>query len=100
MTGIASLALFLLGLVLGVPVVVEYASTGLVPRFPTAFLAAALMILSGVFLLMGVLLHGQAKIRRETSRLFYLQQPAPVWSGGNATGPCPPPVTENRRWAT
>ena len=60
---------------------VEYAGSGLVPRFPTAFLAASLMVLAGVFLLMGVLLHGQAKARRETSRLFYLRQTAPPWSG-------------------
>lgn len=80
-TGAVSLLLFLLGLLLGLPVVVEYATSGLVPRFPTAFLAASLMVLSGVFLLMGVLLHGQARARRETSRLFYLRLPAPPWSG-------------------
>ncbi|MFE7631508.1 glycosyltransferase [Kocuria sp. NPDC057446] len=83
-TGAVALALFALGLVLGLPVVAEFASTGLVPRFPTAFLAASLVILAGVFLLMGVLLSGQAKIRRETSRLFYLRQPAPPWSGEDA----------------
>ncbi|MEX5300148.1 glycosyltransferase [Kocuria sp. CPCC 205292] len=83
-TGAVSLALFLLGLALGLPVVVEFAGTGLVPRFPTAFLAASLVVLAGVFLLMGVLLSGQAKIRRETSRLFYLRHPAPPWSGGEA----------------
>ncbi|GAA1770718.1 glycosyltransferase [Kocuria aegyptia] len=82
-TGAFSLALFVLGLALGLPVVAEFASTGLVPRFPTAFLAASLVILAGVFLLMGVLLSGQAKIRREASRLFYLRQPAPPWSGGD-----------------
>lgn len=85
-SGAVSLALFLLGLVLGLPVVLEFAGTGLVPRFPTAFLAASLMVLAGVFLLMGVLLSGQAKIRRETSRLFYLRHPAPPWSGGEAPG--------------
>ena len=79
--------------------VVEFAGTGLVPRFPTAFLAAAVMILSGVFLLMGVLLHGQAKIRRETSRLFYLRQPAPPWSCQGETRSCPPPAADQRRWA-
>ncbi|WP_298584925.1 glycosyltransferase [uncultured Kocuria sp.] len=82
-TGAVSLALFLLGLVLGLPVVLEFAGTGLVPRFPTAFLAASLVVLAGVFLLMGVLLSGQAKIRRETSRLFYLRHPAPPWNGGD-----------------
>lgn len=98
-TGVVSLALFLLGLVLGLPVVVEFAGTGLVPRFPTAFLAASLVLLAGVFLLMGVLLQGQAKIRRETSRLFYLRQPAPPWSGGDDPGRSAPPAGDERRWA-
>ncbi|MFF0944537.1 glycosyltransferase [Kocuria sp. CPCC 205300] len=98
-TGAVSLALFLLGLVLGLPVVVEFAGTGLVPRFPTAFLAASLVLLAGVFLLMGVLLHGQAKIRRETSRLFYLCLPAPPWSGGDHPRRSAPPAGDERRWA-
>lgn len=76
-TGLFSGILAALGLVFGVPVIVEYFQTGMVPRFPTAFLASALFILSGVFLLMGVLLNGQVKIRREASRLFYLRLPAP-----------------------
>lgn len=96
-TGAVSLALFLLGLVLGLPVVAEFAGTGLVPRFPTAFLAASLMILAGVFLLMGVLLSGQAKIRRETARLFYLQQPAPPWNGGDGQDRTGSVGTERRR---
>lgn len=98
-TGAVSLALFLLGLVLGLPVVVEFAGTRLVPRFPTAFLAASLVLLAGVFLLMGVLLQGQAKIRREISRLFYLRQPAPPWSGGDDPGRSAPPAGDERRWA-
>lgn len=98
-TGAVSLALFLLGLLLGLPVVVEFAGTGLVPRFPTAFLAASLVLLAGVFLLMGVLLHGQAKIRRETSRLFYLCLPAPPWSGGDDPRRSAPPAGDERRWA-
>ncbi|KLU11073.1 glycosyltransferase [Kocuria sp. SM24M-10] len=97
--GAASFVLFVLGLVLGLPVVVEFAGTGLVPRFPTAFLAASLVVLAGVFLLMGVLLHGQAKIRRETSRLFYLRLPAPPWSGGAAADHPVPPTAQRRRWA-
>lgn len=98
-TGAVSLALFLLGLLLGLPVVAEFAGTGLVPRFPTAFLAASLMILAGVFLLMGVLLSGQAKIRRETSRLFYLRQPAPPWSGGGVPGRAGAHGVDDRRQA-
>ncbi|MFI7583650.1 glycosyltransferase [Kocuria sp. M1N1S27] len=85
-TGLLSGLFFLLGLGFGLPVIVEFAGTGLVPRFPTAFLAAALVLLAGVFLLMGVLLQGQAKIRREAARLFYLQFPAPA---AGSTGSAP-----------
>ncbi|MEX5293935.1 glycosyltransferase [Kocuria sp. CPCC 205268] len=96
-TGAVSAALFVLGLVLGLPVVLEFAGTGLVPRFPTAFLAASLVLLAGVFLLMGVLLSGQAKIRRETSRLFYLRLPAPPWNGGDVPGRARPRDAEHRQ---
>ena len=37
----------IIGLILGVPVIVEFAQTGLVPRFPTAILAVAFMFLCG-----------------------------------------------------
>ncbi|MEX3510695.1 glycosyltransferase [Kocuria carniphila] len=78
-TSIFSILLATLGLVFGLPVVAEYFQTGMVPRFPTAFLASALFILAGVFLLMGVLLNGQVMMRREGSRLFYLRLPAPPY---------------------
>lgn len=37
--GLIALICFIVGLVLGIPVIVEYANTGLVQRFPTAILA-------------------------------------------------------------
>lgn len=85
-TGVFSALLALLALIFGVPVVWEFFETGLVPRFPRAILASALFILSGVFLLMGVLLNGQVKIRREASRLFYLRLPAPPYGAIFADG--------------
>ena len=78
--GFVSAALSTLGLVLGLPVVLEFANTGLVPRFPTAILASGLAILSGVFLLMGVLLEGLATLRNDVKRLHYLQHRAPSGS--------------------
>src|SRR5262249_43586559 len=41
--GLIALVLLALSLVLGAPIVLTYIETGLVPRFPTAILAASLM---------------------------------------------------------
>lgn len=58
-------ALFLVvGLALGVPVVAEYMSTGLVERLPTAFLAATLVSLSALSLACGLVLDSVAKSSR------------------------------------
>lgn len=70
--------LFVLGMVLGIPVVIEFAQTGLVLRFPTAFLAASVMVLSLLTLIIGILLDGLRKIRQENTRIAYMSFPAPV----------------------
>lgn len=57
-------ALLLLGLVAGVPVVVEYLHTGLVPRLPTAVLAASLVFLCGLSLATGLVLDTVANADR------------------------------------
>jgi glycosyltransferase involved in cell wall biosynthesis len=61
---------------LGVPVVAEYAGTGLVLRFPTAILAAALQILAFIFLTAGIVLDSVSRLRREARVLAYLAIPA------------------------
>ncbi|MFB9777274.1 glycosyltransferase [Brevibacterium otitidis] len=61
-----------LSLILGIPVVLEFLSTGLVPRFPTAFLAAILMLLAFLLGSIGLVLDGIRRGRRETARLHYL----------------------------
>ncbi len=78
--GLVAATLGVIALVLGLPVVWSFLHTGLVPRLPTALLAAALMILAGVFLVLGVLLNGLVMSRRETSRLCYLRFPAPPFA--------------------
>lgn len=75
--GVLSAAVFLIGAALGLPVVVEYAQTGLVPRFPTAFLAASVVLLSVLMLIIGILLDGLRKVRQENTRIAYMAQPAP-----------------------
>ena len=69
--GIALIGM-LLSLLLGVPVIYEFTQTGLVPRFPTAILASAIMVLSGVFLLAGIIIESISQSRLEQKRLHYL----------------------------
>jgi glycosyltransferase involved in cell wall biosynthesis len=63
--------------VLGIPVILDYAHTGLVPRFPTAILASALVVIAVISLATGLILDVVAHVRREAKRLVYLQHPAP-----------------------
>ena len=65
-----------LSLIFGLPVVWEFWQTGLVPRFPTAILATALMGLAFLLGSVGLTLDGLRRARRETSRLVYLSLPA------------------------
>lgn len=79
----ALLALFLalVAIALGTPVILEYLDTGLVPRFPTAILASALMVIAVISLATGAILDLVAHVRREAKRLAYLQHPAPTRPG-------------------
>ena len=74
--GVAGL-LALLGVILAVPLVITYAQTGLVPRFPTAILVTGLMILAALSLFAGLILDTVVRGRREVRRLAYLAHPAP-----------------------
>ena len=73
------IALFLaLGAVgISIPVIIEYLDTGLVPRFPTAILASATMLLAFLSLFAGLILDSVARARRETKWLRYLEYSAP-----------------------
>lgn len=53
------------GLCAGIPVATEYFTTGLVPRFPTAILAAALMFMAALSLATGFILDAVAKVERK-----------------------------------
>lgn len=74
--GIAVL-LALFSILLGYPVVLEFMETGLVPRFPTAILASAVMVIASLSLMAGVILDTVTRGRREMKRLAYLSHPAP-----------------------
>ena len=74
---LAGLALLLLGVLLGVPVVLEFLATGLVPRLPTAVLATGLVLLSFLSFAAGLILDSVARGRKEIKRLAYLAIPPP-----------------------
>ncbi|WP_407354312.1 glycosyltransferase family 2 protein [Luteimonas sp. R10] len=76
--GTISIALLVLAFVLSVPLLVTYAQTGLVPRFPTAILTAALLVLSALSLTVGLILDSVARGRKELRALAYLRYRAPA----------------------
>jgi hypothetical protein len=75
--GLAATLLGLTAVLLAVPIFITYLETGLVPRFPTAILAASIMLLAFLSLVCGFVLDTVTVGRRETKRLSYLQIAAP-----------------------
>lgn len=71
--GVIGAGLALASVGLGAPLVVEFLETGLVPRFPTAILAASIMQLAVLSLVCGVIVEAVAEGRREAKRLRYLE---------------------------
>ena len=69
-------ALAALAVVLAIPLVVTYAHTHLVPRFPTAILVTGLMIVAVISFAVGLILDTVVRGRREVRRLAYLALPA------------------------
>ncbi|MDP3695925.1 MAG: hypothetical protein Q8R42_07420, partial [Desulfocapsaceae bacterium] len=62
---------------LATPILLTYADTGLVPRFPTAILATGIMLLACLSLACGLILDTVTHGRRELKRLRYLTVAAP-----------------------
>jgi glycosyltransferase involved in cell wall biosynthesis len=73
--GLSGLALIVVAILLSVPLLVTYLETGLVPRFPTAILSAALVIVGVLSIFAGLILDMTTKTRREMKRLIYLSLP-------------------------
>ncbi|MGH6824165.1 glycosyltransferase family 2 protein [Methyloceanibacter sp.] len=74
--GLIGLFSAIIGVALGVPIIKTYLDTGLVPRFPTAFLAVGLVIIAVVSIFTGIILDVVTKTRREVKRLAYLSLPS------------------------
>lgn len=75
--GVAATLCFLLAVVLAIPLLSTYVQTGLVPRFPTAILCSALMVLAGIFVVCGLILDTVTLGRREQKHLVYLAYQPP-----------------------
>ncbi len=61
-----------LGLIAGLPVVVEFWQTGLVPKLPRAVLASGLVTIAFFTGFTGIILNSVAKVRREMKKLAFL----------------------------
>jgi hypothetical protein len=72
--GVAAIIFGVVGLNLFYPVWLAYLDTGLVSRFPTAFLSLGLGLLSILSLLSGLILDGISRQRLEMKKLAYLSQ--------------------------
>jgi glycosyltransferase involved in cell wall biosynthesis len=83
-SGVAAV-LALTSLALGFPLVVEFLETGLVPRLPTAVLAASIMLLAFLSLTSGFILDTVTEGRRELKRIAYLAIPLFHRSGSGKT---------------
>jgi len=66
---------WLLALILSVPLAVTYFQTGLVPRFPTAILCSALVLLGALSALCGLVLDTVTRGRTEAKHMAYLAVP-------------------------
>lgn len=75
--GVGSIVLFLLSVLAGIPVVVHYLETGLVPRIPTTILSVGLALCGGVSLAMALILDTVSKARKEVRRMQYLRYRSP-----------------------
>jgi glycosyltransferase involved in cell wall biosynthesis len=74
--GLTGAILLAAGLGLGLPVILEFLNTGLVPRLPTALLATGLVLASSLAFVCGLVLEQVARGRKELKRLAYLSIPA------------------------
>jgi glycosyltransferase involved in cell wall biosynthesis len=73
--GLSGMSLIVVAILLSIPLLVTYLETGLVPRFPTAILSAALVIVGVLSTFAGLILDMTTKTRREMKRLIYLSLP-------------------------
>lgn len=69
----AAMLLALAGIGVGIPVIVDFVETGLVPKFPSAILATGCMVLSAVSFSSGLILDTIVKHHRRMFEILYNQ---------------------------
>ncbi len=74
---IAAALLIAAALICGIPVLLDYARTGLVPRLPSAVLATGLVVLGFLSLVCGLVLDSVTRGRLEARHMAYLTIPGP-----------------------
>ena len=77
--GSIAFVLAAISVILAAPLVSEFLVTGLVPRLPTAVLAASTMMSAFLAMACGLILDTVTHARREMKRLAYLSFPLPPW---------------------
>ena len=75
--GLIALGLAGLGVMLALPLIAEFARTGLVPRLPTALLSTGLVLSGLLALACGLILDTVTRGRREAKRMAYLAVQGP-----------------------
>ena len=68
--GLVSILCFIVSLIFGIPVVVEYFNTGLVPRFPTLIVSCFGILMSLLFVVTGIILQVIVKKHRQLFELY------------------------------
>ena len=67
---IISVVLFIISLIMGIPVVVEFFETGLVPRFPTLIVACIMLIAALLLCITGIILQVIVKKHKQLYELY------------------------------
>jgi len=82
---LVTVVFIVLGLIAGIPVIVEYAKTGLVPRLPTALLAVALVFVGALSLVCGFILDTVVKGYRKQYELEVIKAHEDIRKGKAAS---------------
>ena len=81
--GLASLLAMIFSFGLGIPVILDYLETGLVPRFPTAILSTGMALVGLILFTAGLILDSVVRGRREIKRFHYLALSRYLGTSGN-----------------
>ena len=71
--GLISLLFFIISLIFGIPVFIDYFNTGLVPRFPTLIFSLFMLIIFILSLMCGIILEVVVKKHRQLFELMLIR---------------------------